>query len=182
MPLIHDAAYYTHSYLSKETQLVSAGDLQIFSFSKMLGLSSIRGGYVVCHDTSYYKDIVAYQEMMTVGVSILTQKYLYAILNKMKVNPETTQAFEAANFQELKQAKRLLREVPKSILQVPENIEETNGMFAWVQILDKEAFQKAKIHIVSGEPFGDANKVRLNLGVPLETLKECVKRLNEVAS
>lgn len=180
MPFIFDGAYYTHSYLPMEYDLEPIGDVQIFSFSKMLGLSSIRGGYIVFHDTSYYKDILAYQEMMTVGVSMLTQKYLCAIIQMFKKDDKAVKAFETDNYQELRIAKKLLREIPDTILEVPDNIEESNGMFAWVGIKDAEAFKKAKLHIVSGEPFGDKSKVRLNLGIGNETLKECVKRLREI--
>lgn len=180
--LIHDAAYYTHSYLPDDYPLGPLGSVQIFSFSKMLGLSSLRGGYVVCYDKSFYRDLVEYQEMMTVGVSILTQKFLLAVLQKMKTNPETTLAFERANFAALKEAKHLMKEVPDSILTVSEEIERTAGMFCWAKLHNKEAFKKARIHIVGGEPFGDASMVRLNLGLEKTVLQECVKRLQEVVS
>lgn len=181
LPLIFDGAYYTHSYLGREQRIGNVGDVQIFSFSKMLGLSSVRGGYAVCHNKKFYTDMVGYLEMMTVGVSMLTQKYLLAILEKMKTNPLTTTAFEKANFEGLREAKKLLKEIPANILEVPENIEETVGMFAWLTVKDVDAFRRAKIYVVGGEIFGDANKVRLNLGMEMETLKECVKRLKEAA-
>lgn len=181
VPLIHDAAYYTHSYLPSNYKLGPVGDVQIYSFSKMLGLSGIRGGYAVCYDKSFYKDLMAYQEMMTVGVSILTQKYLHFIMEAFNKKPTIVQKFESDNFGQLQQAKSLLKEIPKDILDVPDNVEETNGMFFWGTLHKPEAFQKAKIHIVSGQPFGDKSKVRLNLGIGNNILETCVKRLKEVS-
>ncbi len=181
MPLIFDGAYYTHSYLPSSYQLhKNIGSLQIYSFSKALGLSSIRGGYCVVNDNDFYYDMIAYQEMMTVGVSVFTQKYLYNILKKLQQHPKAAQQFEEANFNDLRAAKKMLKEVPKSILEVPENIEESNGMFAFCKVNNIEAFNRAKIYVVSGKPFGDNTKIRINLGVEPEILKECVKRLQEV--
>jgi aspartate/methionine/tyrosine aminotransferase len=181
MPFIFDGAYYTHSYLPMDYPLGDVGDVQIYSFSKMLGLSAVRGGYCVVHNHDFYYDMVAYQEMMTVGVSVLTQKYLHAILTKLAKNPLTKTAFEKSNYEGLRAAKNLLKEIPKSILDVPVNFEETPGMFAFCKVHDINAFHRAKIHVVGGAPFGDATKVRLNLGVEPHILKECVQRLKKAA-
>ena len=182
IPLIHDGAYYCHSYLPSDYELGPLGDIQILSFSKMLGLSGLRMGAAIIHDKSFYQDIVEYMEMMTVGVSVLSQQFLYAVMQKMKDNPQTAKIFEQANYAELTEAKRMLKTISPKVLEVPNDVEQTNGMFFWGKIINKEAFTKAKIHIVGGEPFGDKTKVRLNLGVGNEVLAECIKRLNEVVA
>lgn len=180
MPLIFDGAYYTHSYLPSSYELhKNIGSLQIYSFSKMFGLSSIRGGYCVVNDNDLYYDMIAYQEMMTVGVSIFTQKYISSILKKLQQNPNTAKQFEENTFKDLQAAKKMLKGVPASILEVPDNIENSNGMFAFCKVKNIEAFNRAKIYVVSGKPFGDNTKIRINLGVEPEILKECVNRLKE---
>lgn len=179
IPFILDSAYYTHSYLPEEYELGAAGDLQIFSFSKMLGLSGVRVGAVVCHNKAYYKDIVEYVEMMTVGVSIFSQKFVHSVFQEFNKEPKTVKEFERANFAELTEAKNILKGVSKKVLDVPENIDQVPGMFSFVKIIDPKAFEKAKIHIVSGEPFGDASKVRLNMAIGEDKMKEVVERLNE---
>src|SRR5579885_2094200 len=100
-PLIHDGAYFTHSFLPEDYELGPIGNVQIFSFSKMLGISSARGGYAVCYDKDFYKDMVEYVEMDTVGVSIFSQQFIYSALKEMQNKPEDTKKFEQANFQEL---------------------------------------------------------------------------------
>lgn len=178
-PLIHDGAYFTKSFLPEDYELGPLGNVQIFSFSKMLGISSARGGYAVCYDKDFYKDIVEYIEMDTVGVSIFSQQFIYSALKEMQNKPEDTKQFEQSNFKELKEAKLILKGISNKILEVPENIEETFNMFAWCKIIDPSAFEKAKIHIVSGELFGDSSMVRLNLGIGNDILQKCVERLNE---
>lgn len=178
MPLIHDAAYYTNSYLPRDYKLGPVGDMQIFSFSKSLGLSGIRGGYIVAHNKEFYKHLVEYQEMMTVGVSIFTQKFLHTVLQDFKKAPEKQVEFEDDNFQMLKEAKNIMRDVSKKVLEVPDDFDALNGMFGFLKVNDKDAFKRAKIHIVDGVHFGDANKVRVNLAIGNEKLKTFVEKLN----
>jgi len=178
-PLIFDGAYYTHSYLPEDYELGPIGDVQIYSCSKMLGLSAARVGYAVIPNEEFYKLMIEYIEMDTVGVSIFSQKFVYSVFQEMDKNPEDTKKFEKANFQELKEAKTILKSVSDKILEVPKDIEEQPGMFSWLKLKNKEAFEKAKIHIVSGEHFGDASMVRLNLGIGNDVLKKCITKLNE---
>jgi aspartate/methionine/tyrosine aminotransferase len=67
IPFIHDAAYYTHTYLPSSYNLDVFGDAQIYSISKMFGFSSLRLGFVVCKNPEFYKLIKYYMENMTVG-------------------------------------------------------------------------------------------------------------------
>ena len=118
--------------------------------------------------------------MMTVGASIFSQKYVHEIFKEMDNSPDQAKAFERANFAELKEAKNILKGVSPEILEVPPDIDQLPGMFCFVKIKKPEAFEKAKLHIVGGEPFGDASRVRLNLAIGNQKLKECVSRLNGV--
>lgn len=178
-PLVHDGAYYTHSFLPEDYELGPLGDIQIFSCSKMLGLSSARVGYAVIYNEEYYKPMVEYVEMDTVGVSIFSQKFVHSTLVEMDKLPEEAKKFEEANFSELKEAKQIVKGVSDKILEVPKDIEEQCGMFGWIKLKDKAAFEKAKIHIVGGEHFGNKEFVRLNLAIGNDKLKKCVERLNK---
>ena len=94
VPLIHDAAYYTHVYLPTSVELKVYGDAQIFSISKMFGLSGLRLGYVVCPNPEFYRLIQEYMEAMTVGVSITSQIFLADLLQRMIKNPDALTQFE----------------------------------------------------------------------------------------
>ncbi len=174
IPLIHDAVYYTHSYLPDSFPLTPFGDMQIFSASKMYGLSGLRLGYVVCHNKDYYRDLCEYMEMMTVGVSTAGQELLASILRQEKV---VGKQFEFESYAALKKAKLLFKTINPDVVEVPSNFEETPGMFAWVKIKNKAALTAAKINVIDGSVFGGEGYVRMNLAVPYETLKEVVDRL-----
>ena len=91
---IHDAVYYNHIYLPRSHKLEQFGDVQIYSASKSFGLSSLRVGWIVCPNTEMYKWILQYMEHMTVGVSIISQVFLYNLLNRMHGYPSLTERFE----------------------------------------------------------------------------------------
>lgn len=175
--LIHDGAYYTHSYINRSVPLKQIGDVQIFSMSKMLGLSSLRVGYAVCRNQEMYKHILDYMEQMTVGVSNVSQLFLLNVLESL----ESKQVeFEDKCFNDLKENKRLVKTINPNILEVPDNIEDVAGMFLWAKCKDPDAFKKAKLHIISGEPFGDKDYVRINLGFRNEDMKDIVQRINSI--
>lgn len=177
IPLIHDGAYYTYSYINRSVPLKQIGDVQIFSMSKMLGLSSLRVGYAVCHNQEMYKHILDYMEQMTVGVSNVSQLFLLNIFESL----ESKQIeFEDKCFNDLKENKRLVKTINSNILEVPDNIEDVAGMFLWAKCKDFGAFKKAKLHIISGEPFGDKDYVRINLGFRNEDMKDIVQRINSI--
>ncbi len=181
IPVIHDAVYYTHSYLPQDYPLVPIGDMQIYSVSKMYGLSGLRLGFIVCHNKDYFRDLCEYVEMMTVGVSTASQQLFIQLLQQEKV---IGNGFEIESFNNLRKAKLLLKTVNPDVLECPDDkfgyfkkFEDTPGMFAWVKLKKLDALTKAKINVISGEPFGDKRYVRMNLGVPLHVIQEVVDRL-----
>lgn len=180
IPLIHDAAYYTHVYLPGSHPLPAFGDVQIFSISKMLGLSGLRLGYVVCHNLEFYKLIQQYMEAMTVGVSIVSQVFLHDLMHRMRGYPTLSESFEGMSSMALTDAKRIIKQVDSDVLQVPQNIEETPGMFGWFKIGPAANFDKSKINIIAGSLFGGTGMVRMNLAFSASTMEEIVKRLNSV--
>ena len=176
--LIVDSVYYTHSYLPESLELVPFGDVQLYSASKAYGLSGLRIGWIVCHNSVFYPLIRDYLEMMTVGVSEVSQQFfLNQILRKEEEKPSIKRRFEKKAFYALKEARKLFAGIGSSILELPDDFEEQVGMFAWCKLKDSEALREAKIHAIEGAPFGQPGFVRLNLALPKETLRELILRL-----
>jgi histidinol-phosphate/aromatic aminotransferase/cobyric acid decarboxylase-like protein len=176
VPFVHDAAYYTPAYLPDNYVYGNFGDVQIYSISKMFGLSSLRLGYIVFNDERFYKPVQEYMEMMTVGVSTMPQICLLELLQDIANNPKAERRFIVDARNALYQAKFLCRTIRKDILDVPENLENTVGMFLWARTARPDAFKRANILVSEcGKGY-----VRLNLAVPLERLIEAIERLNAV--
>ena len=178
IPFVHDAAYFSHTYLPQGYKLDSFGDAQIYSISKMYGLSSLRLGFVTCPNTELYKLILHYVEAMTVGASIVSQIFLYNLLNRMCGYPTLTEKFEHLSYEAIRNNKLLIKEINPEILELPNNIEGTNGMFLFCKIKDYSVLDRAKINTISGEHFGMPGYVRMNLALEEDKIKEIVRRLN----
>lgn len=180
VPVIHDAAYYTPVYMPQDSILNPLGDIQIFSISKMLGLSGLRIGFAVCYDQEIYKLIQQYMEAMTVGVSMLSQVFLYELLNKMYSSQTLTEDFEATSWLALNKSKLAFKQVNPDVLEVPDNFEDTAGMFGWFKVGPKADFTKSKLNVIDGALFGIPGYVRINMAFDLDKVKEIVARLNSV--
>lgn len=177
-PLIHDAAYYSHIYTPQNLELKPIGDVQIFTCSKLYGLSGLRIGYAVFYNTELYKYVMEYMEHMTVGVSSLSQLYAYNLLVDMKVFPERAKQFEENSYQQLQEHKQIVSQINPAILDT-KNIVSSPGMFLWTKCHNLQAFTDAKIKIIEGTPFGAPNYIRMNLALPKDKIIEIVKRLNK---
>lgn len=180
IPYIHDAAYHTHVYLPPEYQLNTFGDAQIYSISKMFGLSGLRLGYVVCPNPDFYRYIQEYMESMTVGVSVLPQIFLEDLMKNMDKHPELTKKFEDISFAGLKKSKEIMLGVDSDILEVPANLPDNHGMFGWFKVGAACDFNKAKINAIDGALFGVPGYVRMNLAFNESQMIEVVRRLNSV--
>lgn len=184
LPLIHDAVYYNHLYLPRSHTLPKIGDTQIYSFSKSLGISSARVGYVVCPNPKFYNYIKEYVEATTVGVSINAQAFIFDILDRrMRSYPTLVDRFENLCFADLKRNKKMLLDVNPEVLNIPQDIEETNGMFAFVKSGPKADFIKSKLNVVAGHHFGTEesdNYIRINLAFNKETMQDIINRFNSV--
>lgn len=180
IPFIHDAVYYTPTYLPTGFNLGPLGDLQIYSMSKMYGLSGLRVGYVVCNNKDYYCRIKEYMEMMTVGVSTASQDIAYSLLREVGREPDKEQVFIGDVKKLLYTAKALCKTIRSDILEVPDDITNIPGIFSWLKVGSRCNFHRANIHAVSGKLFGDESMVRLNLGLPTSVLIDAIERLNNL--
>lgn len=179
LPLIHDAAYYTHIYLPETHTLPAIGDVQVYSISKMLGFSGLRLGYAVCPNPEFYKLIQQYMEAMTVGVSIASQTWLFDLLDRrMRSFPTLVQKFQGVTSMELEKNKKICLNINPDVLEVPADLPSVPGMFGWFKVGPKADFAKSKINFVDGALFGVPGMVRMNLAFPSSKMEEIVSKLN----
>ncbi len=181
IPIIHDAAYFSHIYLSEKHSLPSFGDVQVYSISKMLGLSGLRVGFAVCHNPEFYKLIQEYVEATTVGVSISSQTVLFDLLDRrMRSYPTLVQEFENTSALQLEENKKLCLQIDPEVLEIPSDLLNISGMFLWAKVGPKADFIKSKINVIDGALFGVPGYVRMNLAFDKSIMQEIVKRLNSV--
>ena len=180
VPFIHDAVYFNPIYLPAYKDFPAYGDVQIYSMSKYLGLSGLRVGYAVCPNEQFYHDIQEYMEMMTVGVSTISQSIVLELLTDLE-QKETYDVFIQRCQEGLIENKTIIKSIRKDILDVPEDIVDVPGMFLWSKCLRPDVFEKAKVNVADGKHFGGQDGyIRMNLAVEKEVLIEVVKRLNNV--
>jgi len=176
-PMIHDAAYYTDIYLPDDQITLPLGDIQVFSMSKMYGVSGLRIGYAVVHNEKYYQDIVDYIEMTTAGVSTASQDIARNIEMFFRDNPACYKAFVSDARASIANNRKLLSQLNPDVLTVMDC--QSNSMFAWCKKGPRLDSKKAKVHVLSGTLFGaDDSIIRMNIAVPHEVLKEAIDRLN----
>lgn len=175
-PLIHDAAYYTKSYFPAGTELGAVGDMQVFSASKMYGLSGLRLGWVVCHERRYRDVVAGFVEATTAGVSTASQRVLMSIVAAEQRDPSLQDAYATKMREHLAWAQAAIRTIDEDVL-MPVS---TSGMFGWCRKGPKFNAEAAKVAVMEGAAFGDASMVRLNLAVPAEQLERSIERLNRL--
>jgi aspartate/methionine/tyrosine aminotransferase len=179
IPFIHDAVYYNPIYLPTYKDFPAYGDVQIYSMSKFLGLSGLRVGYCVCPNEQFYHLIQEYMEMMTVGVSTVSQSIVLELLTDLEQKP-TYDTFIQRCQKGLFENKTIIKSIRKDILDVPENITDIAGMFYFGKVHRPDVFEKAKVNVANGIHFGREGYIRTNLAVRKEVLIEFVERLNNV--
>jgi aspartate/methionine/tyrosine aminotransferase len=145
IPFIHDAAYYSHIYMPQDYELKPIGDVAIYSASKSYGLSGLRLGYCVCYNKDYYNYLVEYQEMMTVGVSSISQEFFYSLLNCIKDHPCNFNDFTLCASKELYNCKLALKNINPNVLEVPKDFEHTDGMFAFLNLNQRQTLILLKL-------------------------------------
>lgn len=173
----HDAAYYTHSYLPQDYELLDIGDVQIFSGSKMFGLSSIRVGYVVCRNKEMCEHIMHYMETFSVGVSSLSQKIFLKILEHFELNTDKKLSFEQSCRDSIKRSRDIISGVNKNVIELPDGFLDAPGMFGWVKVINKQALIDSKINVLDGSLFGKDGYARLNLSFGEDVWIDFIERL-----
>lgn len=180
VPLIHDAVYYTRSYIPIDYPRETIGDVQIFSASKTYGLSSLRVGYMVIYNASFYRLLADYMEFSTVGASIPAQKIFLYILQREKQLPFLKENFDKFSKEEIKKAKLIFKNVNPCYLELPDNFERISGVFAWVKLKMPDLFKKINVEVLPGDIFGMPGYCRINLAAGNDIINEVIGRINNV--
>ncbi len=178
IPLIHDAAYYTRSYLPTDHPIEPIGDVQIYSASKMFGLSALRVGWMVVYNNDYFNELLDYIETYTSGVSIASQKMVHHIFKRGQEVPALEEQFYKLSQEELKRNKHLFQTVNKELVELPDDFDKGCGVFAWIKPKTKNLFENLNIAGLPGSIFGMPGYYRLNLAAGYELIKEAVSRIN----
>lgn len=176
-PMIHDAAYYTDIYLPDDQMTLPMGDIQVFSMSKMYGLSGLRIGYAVCHNEKYYTDMVNYIEMTTAGVSTASQDIARNIEMFFRDNPSYLKEFNREARASIASARKELDRLDPDVLEMVPC--QSNSMFGWFRAGPALDAKAAKVYILPGELFGQPGYMRMNIAHPPEVIREAVDRLNK---
>ena len=173
---IHDGAYYTPTYLPEGQTPIKVGDIQIFSMSKMYGLSGLRIGYAVCHNERFYENVIDYVELATAGVSIASQEIALSIEKFFLEHPARLDEFQTEVRASLKENREILKGIDPDVLEILPC--DSNSMFAWAKIGPALDYKAAKVYILEGTLFGQPGMMRINIAYQPEVLREAVKRLN----
>jgi aspartate/methionine/tyrosine aminotransferase len=174
IPVIHDAAYYTPSYM-EAAELQPLGDMQVFSVSKMYGLSGLRLGWVVCRNPAYYSQLTSFVEATTAGISTASQRILMHLIEVERADPSIRHRYATEMRKHLVWAHQKLNDLDPEVLIPERNL----GMFGWCRKGPRFNALKARVNVMDGAAFGDSEKVRLNLAVSRSTLTAAVKRFNQ---
>lgn len=179
--VIHDGAYYTHAYLPDDYELGPLGDMQVFSASKMYGLSGLRLGWVVCHNDAYYEHLARYVEATTSGVSTIGQVVLMNLMSKNN-DPDITRQIESSTRAKLYDAKVTVASgLDPELFEIVSKPTDP-GMFAWLRTKVGIDTMSVGVNTMPGEAFGEPGMIRLSLSVEPEKLQEAIRRLNLMKS
>lgn len=181
VPVIHDAAYYTHSYLSDQYGLSSFGDMQIFSVAKMYGLSGIRLGFILVNNDKYYDYLTKFVEATTAGVSTASQRILLKILDQEEKDPQIRVEYENSVRAQLHENRNyLLLNLDERKFEISTHDKQfQKGMFAWIKSKYQD-FSSVGVNIMGGKAFGDPDYIRINLAVQQNKIISAVRKMNYI--
>jgi len=173
--LIHDAAYYSMIY-SMDVPAIPVGDVQIYSFAKMYGLSGLRIGYVVCRDESFVQYVTEFVEKSCSGVSTASQEMALTIETHFANNPKEYELFVTLCRGAIAESASMMNALDPEVLEV--QWPKCNSMFGWAKVGPKFDAKAAKVNMIDGDLFGKPGYVRFNLAVDSDLIKTAVDRLN----
>lgn len=174
--LIHDAAYYTPIYVADPSKIFSFGDAQIYSFSKMYGMSGLRIGYVVLHDESLLPGVIEFVERSCSGVSTASQDIALRLERHFENVPYRKDLFESMCRTAIAKSREELKNLNPEVL-IPEQC-DSNSMFAWCKVGPKFDAKAVKVNVLDGSIFGRPGYVRLNIAMKSDLIRTAIERLN----
>ena len=178
LPLIHDGAYNSKIYLPTLFGLENSCSMYIHSYSKSLGLSGLRIGYLATNNATYAELASEYMEITTTGVSSASQQIVLKLEQLFDSKPEIYNDFVTLCQKDFAMNRTVLKTLHKDIADV--KFMSPNGMFAFLPKGPKcdKAFEAAKVKVLNGDLFGKPGYVRISLGLEPQEFKEAVDRVN----
>lgn len=177
IPIVHDAAYcHSHYYNEGEVPFLQ-GPIIIHSVSKMLGMSGLRVGFVLCEDKNLADRVRQIVDVTTSGTSALSQRYAAGMLETYWRDVAARAAFEKAVRRDLKEARENMHDAVSRFLEG--SLENYRGMFGWYR-MDRTILDKCGILYFSGEKFGAPGNVRLNLAAGEDRIRFACERLRRL--
>jgi len=177
IPLVYDASYFSPVYVNYLNTLV-CGDVQIYSFSKMYGLSGLRIGFARVHNDEMYEHMRNYMEINSMGVSRLSQHVATKLLKLFDDDKDAERRFVEFAKERLASNRRMFtQEVDQDVIDCSQT-KDQKGMFLWARVGIKYDPSKTKCKIIDGAMFGKPGYLRISLALPEEELKKAIVNLN----
>lgn len=177
IPLVHDASYFTPLYVDYPNT-IKCGDVQIYSLSKMYGLSGVRLGFARVHNEEMYEFMRRYMEINSMGVSRLSQHVAYKLLDLLDKYPGIEKKFNKLAKKKLDDNRRMfMKEVNPEVVDCSKAVDQ-HGMFIWARPGIKYDPDKTKCKIIDGAMFGSPGYLRISIALPEEELKKAIANLN----
>ena len=176
IPIIHDAAYCHPHYYNEGESPELQGPIIIHSVSKMLGMSGLRVGFVLCEDKTLADRVRQIVDVTTSGTSALSQRYTVGMLETYWRDEEARAHFEQAVRKDLKDVRENMQDAVSRFLRSP--VANYRGMFGWYD-MDASALDRSKILHFTGEKFGAPGHVRLNLAAGEDRVRFACDRLRK---
>jgi aspartate/methionine/tyrosine aminotransferase len=174
IPIVHDGAYCHPHYYNEGESVELRGPIIIHSLSKMLGMSGLRVGFVLCKDRSIADRLRQIVDVTSSGTSALSQRYAAGMLETYWRDDECRANFEQAVRKDLKEARADVEDAIQRFLTGP--IANYRGMFGWYP-MDPAALNACKILHYSGDSFGAPGNIRLNLAAGVDKIRFACQRL-----
>jgi histidinol-phosphate/aromatic aminotransferase/cobyric acid decarboxylase-like protein len=163
-----DACYNWQTYYGKSEQVAQlTNDVLIFSMSKLTGHASLRLGWALVRDAGLAKELADQIEIMSCGVSAVTQQAATKILSSID------ESFFIMAQNKLRARWSELEEFWPS-----RHYGERRGMFLYIK--DFGLFARLGALGISGEAFGDSpDMIRINIGCSKQDFNTLLGRLSE---
>jgi aspartate/methionine/tyrosine aminotransferase len=179
---IWDAAY-AHWFYGWDGNHIKSR-VQVYSASKLLGLSGARVGWLVTEDGNLADRARRYVEFTTSGVSTLSQSYVAYCLNRVRNDNMASWAFGEARKDMIHNGHNFMRVLGYFVEHVRGVPTDGKGMFAWFKVKNscidsfENALKKAKVTIVSGNACGGSDgHYRMNM---CQEMDYTLKALNAI--
>jgi aspartate/methionine/tyrosine aminotransferase len=169
--VIWDSVYANKVYMNTKIPFAVSNRVNVGSFSKMLGLTGVRIGWIATNDAADYQMFDAENLYETCGISIPSQDLITDILNTVDIARFYTNAQGRVNMnrEEFQKLSKFFdgQEIP------------VNGMFypVWVNSSAIKIIARADVQYITLDHSGESTLIRFNLAQNNEITRAAVKAI-----